>query len=52
MDENDICYECTAYGDDYYVNENGELVCACDKCSVNPRRVREGEKEGEEDEHN
>lgn len=28
----DRCYECTALGDDYYIDENGDLVCACDDC--------------------
>ena len=31
----DFCYECTGYGDDYYIDENGELVCACDDCPFN-----------------
>ena len=31
-DDWDWCYECTGYGDDYYFDENGELVCACDDC--------------------
>lgn len=31
----DICYECTGYGDDYYLDGDGELVCACDDCPVN-----------------
>ena len=35
MDElDDICYECTAYGDNYYIDDKGELVCACDECWV------------------
>ena len=25
MDDDEICYECTGYGDDYYVDENGEM---------------------------
>lgn len=29
----DICYECQGYGDDYYINECGELECHCDDCS-------------------
>ena len=33
--EDDVCYECEGYGDDYYINENGELVSACDKCPFN-----------------
>ena len=28
----DICYECTGYGDDYFVNDNGELECYCPYC--------------------
>ena len=28
------CYECTGLGDDYYFDENGELVSACDKCPL------------------
>ena len=31
----DYCYECSGYGDDYYVDENGELVCACEDCPFN-----------------
>ncbi len=31
----DYCYECTGYGDDYYINEDGELVCRCDECHYN-----------------
>ena len=35
MDENEIiCYECSALGYDYYVNEKGEFVCVCDECTV------------------
>lgn len=26
------CYECTGYGDDYYLDEQGEWVSACDDC--------------------
>lgn len=29
----DFCYECQGYGDDYYINECGELECHCDDCS-------------------
>lgn len=34
-DDWDICYECQGYGDDYYINEDGELECACDDCPFN-----------------
>lgn len=29
------CYECTADGDDYYLDENGEWVSACADCPLN-----------------
>lgn len=36
MDEKyDYCYGCTGYGDEYYYNEDGELVCLCDNCPYN-----------------
>lgn len=28
----DTCYECGAYGDDYFINEDGELECRCSTC--------------------
>ena len=31
----DYCYECQGYGDDYYFDKHGELVCACDDCPFN-----------------
>lgn len=34
----DPCYECSGYGDDYYVNDEGELECWCDRCGLNPNR--------------
>ena len=34
-DLDDRCYECTGYGDDYYMDENGEWVSACDDCIWN-----------------
>ncbi len=34
MDFSDVCYECTGYGDDYSVKEDGKLVCNCDECWV------------------
>ena len=30
----DICYECRGYGDDYYIDADGELVSACTDCWV------------------
>lgn len=35
-DPYDYCYECSGYGDDYYMNEDGELVCRCPECLMNP----------------
>lgn len=29
------CYECTGYGDDYYTDEDGNLVSACKDCPLN-----------------
>lgn len=34
-EEYDRCYECTGYGDDYYRDDDGELVRACDDCHFN-----------------
>ena len=36
-----ICYECTGYGDDYYMDDDGNLVSACDDCWVNRREEEE-----------
>lgn len=30
----DCCYECGWYGDDYYIDEDGELVYRCPELSV------------------
>ena len=38
MDDWDYCYECTGYGDDYYVDDDGELICRCKECPFNPAR--------------
>ena len=35
-DEYDVCYECGGYGDDYFINEDGELECYCSQCPRNP----------------
>lgn len=32
MDDDDRCYECKGYGDDYYWNDDGDLVSACADC--------------------
>lgn len=41
-DELDYCYECGGYGDDYSVDEHGELVCNCDTCPKGIQARREG----------
>lgn len=38
---NDYCYECSVYGDDYYINDDGELVSSCIECPFNDLRDRE-----------
>lgn len=35
-DEYDRCYECRGLGDDYIVNDDGELEPWCDHCGFNP----------------
>lgn len=37
----DLCYECRGYGDDYSFDQNGELVCNCTNCLINPNRIDE-----------
>ena len=31
----DYCYECSGYGDDTYIDDNGELQFRCPKCPFN-----------------
>lgn len=31
--DDDYCWECSGYGDDYFVNDEGELECYCPYCS-------------------
>ena len=37
-DDYDRCYECAGYGDDYFINDEDELECACPTCWNNPNR--------------
>lgn len=32
----DYCYECSGYGNDYFLNDDGELECYCPDCLMNP----------------
>ena len=41
-DDYDYCYECRGYGDDYQVDEDGELVCMCDSCPNNSNNWEDG----------
>ena len=40
-DDYDRCYECRGYGDDYIINDDGELESWCDHCGLNPNREDE-----------
>lgn len=31
-DDYDTCYECEGYDNNYFINEDGELECACFDC--------------------
>lgn len=35
-DNYDYCDECSGYGDDYLIDEDGELVCNCPDCPNRP----------------
>lgn len=37
------CYECSGYGDDYYIDEKGELKNACPDCPFNPNKWNDEE---------
>ena len=34
MEDNDICYECSTLGGDYFLNKDGEWECFCPYCPV------------------
>lgn len=40
--EYDQCEECRLYGDDEYINEDGELVNRCFECYENPYNYDDG----------
>ena len=42
-DWDDTCYECTGYGDDYELDEEGELIYRCSTCPFNTDREWEEE---------
>lgn len=39
QDALDYCEECRIYGDDYYIDDDGEHVCRCPKCNMNLNRL-------------
>jgi hypothetical protein len=42
-DDYDHCYECRGLGDDYIINDDGELESFCDRCGCNPNRREDNE---------
>ena len=36
MKDYNYCYECRGYGDDYFINDQGELENNCPNCPFNP----------------
>ena len=34
----EYCYECGGLGYDYYLDDDGELICAFTECMFNPYR--------------
>ena len=42
-DDYDHCYECGGYGDDYFINEDGELESSCPTCPFNRNRYDDDE---------
>lgn len=34
----DPCYECGGYGDDYSIDDNGDLVLNCNTCPFNANK--------------
>lgn len=35
----DYCEECDIYGDNYYIDEDGEHVSRCPECNMNPNKL-------------
>ena len=40
----DVCYECQGYGDDWFINDKGELESFCPYCGMN--EMEEGDQDG------
>ena len=41
IDDQDWCYECTGYGDDYSIDDDGNLISNCDDCIHNNFHIDE-----------
>lgn len=39
QDDLNYCEECDIYGDNYYIDEDGEHVSRCPECNMNPNRL-------------
>ena len=39
QDALDYCEECRIYGDNYYTDEDEDLILRCPKCNMNPDRL-------------
>ena len=37
-DDYDYCFECRGLGDDYIINDEGELESWCDRCAMNQNK--------------
>lgn len=42
MIDYDYCYECTSNGDNYYYDDDGNLIYACDDCVWNDDNWEDG----------
>lgn len=40
-DDFNYCYECGGYGDDYFLDEDGDLQYRCPECPFNPQNIDE-----------
>lgn len=41
QDALDYCEECHIYGDDYYINDDEDIVLRCPECNMNPDRLND-----------
>ena len=50
MPTDDRCYECRGLGDDYYYDDEGDLISACDTCPVHYEKMNDYDWSREDDE--